>query len=199
MKKLLVAALALTVSVSSFAQFGVVGGLTSTSSTLKGAYADLKSKNINQFHVGILFKIPVGKFFAIQPEILYNVKGAILQNDLSSIDLKTGYLEVPIQLQGGVSLGSVARIYGIVEPFVGYALSNQVTSGNFTIKDEWDNVKNRLEVGVGLGAGVELIKHVQVGLKYFWNFGGIYQNEWSTFKIGETQCGGIALSVAVLL
>ena len=203
MKKFIVIVASLLIAVSAHAQFGVVAGITSSKSNLKEAWADVK--NITQYHVGLTYKLDLG-LLAIQPSILYNMKGTKL--DVASanvgaaeLDYKTGYIEVPVQLQLGLNLG-VARIYGFAEPFIGYAITNSATLGGKDLKADWENVKNRLEYGVGLGAGVELIKHVQVSVKYFWNMGDMYGTNISfagiTQTIGEQKASGIAASVALL-
>jgi len=84
---------------------------------------------------------------------------------------------------------------------VGYAISNSVSGGESkTAQQTWDNVKTRAEYGFSLGAGLELIKHVQVSVKYFWNLGNIYgtQTKLADINIGEGTCNGIAASVAIL-
>ena len=207
MKKLIVIVAALLVAVSAHAQFGVVAGITSSKTDLKSAKEDIN--NISLYHVGLTYKLDLG-LIAVQPSVIYNMKGAkfsALSGETTADDFeyKTGYLEVPVQLQAGMDLG-LARIYGFVEPFVGYALSNQVAFSQGEPKKVWDNVKSKMEYGVGLGAGVELIKHVQVSLKYFWNMGLVYgQGEGSDISIktvatavGERKCNGISASVAVL-
>ena len=203
MKKLIVIVASLLVAVSAHAQLGVVAGITSTKSNLKEAWADVK--NITQYHVGLTYKLDLG-LLAIQPSILYNMKGTkldVASADVAAaeLDYKTGYIEVPVQLQLGLNLG-VARIYGFAEPFIGYAITNSATLGGTDLKANWENVKNRLEYGVGLGAGVELIKHVQVSVKYFWNMGDMYGTNISfagiTKTIGEQKASGIAASVALL-
>ncbi len=203
MKKLIVIVASLLVAVSAHAQLGVVAGITSTKSNLKEAWADVK--NITQYHVGLTYKLDLG-LLAIQPSILYNMKGTkldVASADVAAaeLDYKTGYIEVPVQLQLGLNLG-VARIYGFAEPFIGYAITNSATLGGTDLKANWENVKNRLEYGVGLGAGVELIKHVQVSVKYFWNMGDMYGTNISfagiTQTIGEQKASGIAASVALL-
>ena len=203
MKKFIVIVASLLVAVSAHAQFGVVAGITSTKSNLKEAWADVK--NITQYHVGLTYKLDLG-LLAIQPSILYNMKGTkldVASADVTAaeLDYKTGYIEVPVQLQLGLNLG-VARIYGFAEPFIGYAITNSATLGGTDLKANWENVKNRLEYGVGLGAGVELIKHVQVSVKYFWNMGDMYGTNISfagiTQTIGEQKASGIAASVALL-
>ena len=204
MKKLIVIAASLLIAASAHAQLGVVAGITSSKSNLEEAYADIN--NVNKYHVGITYKLDLG-LIAIQPSILYNMKGARMEGikgleDLTSMDYKTGYLEVPVQVQAGINLG-LARVYGFAEPFVGYALSNEVSSNLWKEPQQtWENVKSRLEYGVGLGVGVELIKHVQVAVKYYWNMGDMYGAELSFagFKntIAEQKASGIAASVALL-
>ena len=202
MKKLLVIVASLLIAVSAHAQFGVIAGITSSSSTIKAAAADIE--NISQYHAGLTYKIGFGNVFAIQPSLIYNMKGtkiADIANTSAELDYKTGYLELPVQLQLGLGIGNAFRVYGFAEPFVGYAISNQVTGGTSkTVEQTWDNVKTRAEYGFSLGAGLELIKHVQVSVKYFWNLGNIYgtQVKLADINIGEGTCNGIAASVAIL-
>ena len=207
MKKILVIVASLLVAVSAHAQLGVVAGITSSKSNLEEAYADIN--NVNQYHVGLTYKLDLG-LIAVQPSLIYNVKGvsmegfkvADIQTHLGERDYKTGYLEIPVQVQAGINLG-LARVYGFVEPFVGYALNNEVNTSLLKEPEQtWQNVKSRLEYGIGLGAGVELIKHVQVAVKYYWNMGDMYGKEIKvanfTSTIGEQKASGIAASVALL-
>lgn len=201
MKRFCIVLAALLVSVSSFAQFGIVGGLTSSSATIRNAVADYK--NINQFHIGVAYKFS-GKagIFAVQPALVYNMKGNRLSSISSvsdlNLDYKTGFIELPVQCQVGVGLASVLRLYGFVEPFVGYAVSNQATFGDISYNN-WDNVMNRFECGVGLGGGLELFRHVQVSVRYFWNFGSIYgKSTVDDFSINENSCRGVMLTGAIL-
>ena len=203
MKKAIIAIAALFVALSANAQIGVVAGLTSSSTNVEAAVADIK--NVNQYHVGITYKIGIGNMLAIQPALIYNMKGTQL-GDIAGLDdvdvnYKTGYLELPVQVQLGFGIGSIARVYGFAEPFVGYAITNKVQGLGDTVKN-WDNVKNRLEYGVGLGAGVELFRHLQVSVKYFWNLGDVYGADITfgdvTKDIATSKCSGIAASVAFL-
>ena len=203
MKKAIIAIAALFVALSANAQIGIVAGLTSSSTNVEAAVADIK--NVNQYHVGITYKIGIGNMLAIQPALIYNMKGTQLGDiaglDDVDVDYKTGYLELPVQVQLGFGIGSIARVYGFAEPFVGYAITNQVQGIGDTIKN-WDNVKNRFEYGVGLGAGVELFRHLQVSVKYFWNLGDVYGADITfgdvTKDIATSKCNGIAASVAIL-
>ena len=204
MKKLIVIVASLLVAVSAHAQLGVVAGITSSKSDLKSAMEDVK--NINLYHVGLTYKLDLG-LLAIQPSILYNMKGSKFdmlskETTLDNFEYKTGYLEIPVQVQAGLDLG-LARVYGFLEPFVGYAVSNSIAFSQGQPKQTWDNIKSKMEYGVGLGAGVELIKHVQVSVRYFWNMGLVYNGK--NINIGDVaspiagqKCNGISASVALL-
>ena len=204
MKKLIVIVASLLVAVSAHAQLGVVAGITSSKSDLKSAKEDVK--NISLYHVGLTYKMDLG-LLAIQPSILYNMKGSKFdmlskETTLDNFEYKTGYLEIPVQVQAGLDLG-LARVYGFLEPFVGYAVSNSIAFSQGQPKQTWDNIKSKMEYGVGLGAGVELIKHVQVSVRYFWNMGLVYNGK--NINIGDVaspiagqKCNGISASVALL-
>jgi hypothetical protein len=88
-----------------------------------------------------------------------------------------------------------------VEPFVGYQITNnaQYTNGS-KIDVKWDEVKNKLEWGVGVGAGVELIQHVQVAVRYFWNLGDASNATIATAydAVRNQKASGIMASVALL-
>lgn len=202
MKKLIVIVASLLIAASAHAQLGVVAGITSSKATIDAALSDVQ--NITQYHVGLTYKIDLG-IIAIQPSLIYNVKGAKIAEfkavgDISSFDYKNGYLELPVQIQAGLNLG-VARIYAIAEPFIGYAITNSTQSSNGNKIDvKWNEVKNKLEYGVGVGAGIELIKHVQVSARYFWNLGNVESVAWAsvTDAVSNKAANGIVASVAIL-
>ena len=211
MKKLIIALVAAFIAVSANAQVGIIAGLTSSSTNFDSAVADVQ--NVNQYHAGIAYKIGIGNLFTIQPAIIYNMKGTRLGDvgkvsDLN-VDYKTGYLEVPVQLQVGFGLGPIARVFAFAEPFVGYAITNSVDTeydgplAFGSTKGEtqtWENVKNRFEYGVGLGVGAEVLKHIQVSVKYFWNMGEVYGKDINLPNISQTisehKANGVAASVA---
>ena len=214
MKKFIIAIAALFVAATASAQIGISAGLTSSSTTLDGAYSDVVSGAVNQYHVGLTYKIGIGNLLAIQPSILYNVKGSNFNiEDITSttMNFKTGFVEVPVELQLGFGIGTIARIYVLGEPYVGYAITNEVTTSSAIAaaansQKTWDNVKNRLEYGVGIGAGVELFRHLQVSVKYFWTLSDLYGLKDATLdnvmnSLGNIQlnnANGVAATVTVL-
>lgn len=224
MKKLVIAIATILLAVNASAQVGIIAGVTSSETDYKAAWAN--ANDINLFHVGATLKLPLPLGFAVQPSILYNMKGSSIgsvANDNGTdteftVDTKTGFLEVPVQVQWGIGIAGVVRPYVFVEPFVGYAITNETSTdlkvstwtGDKT-EENWDNVKNRLEYGFGVGAGVELIKHLQVSVRYFWNMGTLYDDEGSNIfqnikqtvntaatTAEEQKCNGVMASIAFL-
>ena len=198
MKKLLVIVASLLVAVSAHAQFGVIAGVTSAHNNFSDAVKD--AGNVTQYHAGITYKFDLG-LFAIQPSLIYNVKGSKLANfdGFGTMEYKNGYLELPVQLQVGLNLG-IARIYGIAEPFIGYAITNSTSITTGSVDFKWEEVPNKLEYGVGVGAGIELIKHVQISARYFWNLGQAKNANWNDMKqaVSNQRASGIIASVALL-
>ncbi|MBR4756040.1 MAG: PorT family protein [Bacteroidales bacterium] len=153
---------------------GIVGGVTSSSTKLK----EVTTKSISKYHIGVVGEFPLGAGFAIQPELIYQMKGMALNNmgestvndAAKSLETKFGYIELPVQIQWGPDLVAF-RPYGFIEPFAGYqisAKSDEVT----TVGDELE----KIEYGMSLGAGID-ISHFQVSAKYFWNFGNVYRGD----------------------
>ena len=210
MKKLIVFVASLLIAVSAHAQLGVIAGITSAQTKFDNVDAAIaEAQNATQYHVGLTFKLGLGNLLAIQPSVIYNVKGSKVSmvKDVADFDFKSGYLEVPVQLQVGFGLGDLARVYAIAEPFVGMAITETTVNG--LLKDqqiEWDDFADKLEYGFGLGAGVELIKHVQVAVRYFWNMGAA-QNaniDWNNVAgdlkdiATNKKANGVMASVALL-
>lgn len=152
---------------------GLMGGVTSSEAKIK----DVDTKSVSLYHIGFTAELPLGGGFAIQPSVLYQVKGASADNiggmsvsDLgNSFETKVGYLEVPVQIQWGPDL-VLFRPYAFAEPFVGYRISSSNKEAAKAFKDELKKV----EYGLGLGAGVDVWR-LQLSVKYFWNFGKIYE------------------------
>ena len=206
MKKLIVIVASLLVAVSAHAQLGVIAGITSAQTKFENVDAALiEAQNATQYHVGVAYKLGLGNLIAIQPAIIYNVKGSKVSavGSLADFDFKSGYLEIPVQLQVGVGLGDLARVYAIAEPFVGMAITETTIKGLATDqKIEWDDFSDKIEYGIGIGAGVELIKHVQVAARYFWNMGGAKDAKINVSDVKDIvtnkKANGVMASVVLL-
>lgn len=147
---------------------GVLGGFTSSSTKA----SDISTESVSLYHAGLAAKVSLPYNLAIQPQLVYQVKGTAVDGSVD-FSMKTGYVEVPVQLQWGPDL-LICRPYVLAEPFVGYAVNVKsvasVAGVEKIVKDFKDLNLNRFEYGLGVGAGVEFWR-LQLAVKYFWNFG----------------------------
>ena len=192
-----VAAASLLMAARAHAQFGIVGGITSSTTEMTTA-EDVKSMSL--YHAGLTYKFSLGAGFAIQPSVLYQVKGANLGelNTASSEDfkVKSGYVELPVGLQWGPDL-MVFRPFVMAEPFIGY----QVTSsdrGADSIEGWTEQAKNKFEYGYAVGGGLELAGNIQLSVQWFNNMGSLVNSSSSDFSDKVKNFKGIKFSVAIL-
>lgn len=199
MKKIIVALAAMLIALGANAQhFGIIGGLTTSNLKLQDAAKEYK--NINQFHVGVAYNQPLILGLAIQPALEYKVKGAKLAeiSGVSDIDLKSGFVEIPVQVQWGFDL-AVARPYVFVEPFIGYAVTNKIDLKASGLSTSIDDFKQSFEYGIGLGAGVDIFKRIQVSARWYWDMGKISGFDGSSVisTVKNTQASGLEVSAAI--
>ena len=193
MKKILtIMAVALASMGIAHAQLGVIGGFTSSKTSLDSEDLIANAKNVSLYHVGAAYRVNCGGGIVVQPALTYQVKGAALNeivtsSNLGSLETKTGFLEFSTGLQLGLDL-LVFRPFVLFEPFVGYALTGSETLSVATPADETrismedinkslNDAKNRLEYGFGVGGGVELMNHLQITVQWFMNLGQLYNDD----------------------
>ena len=208
MKRLLTVLVAAALSASAFAQVGIVAGVTSTATDIQSAV--VQASDITQYHIGLMYRLRLGPL-GIQPGLVYNIKGLRLSeinniNDLKA-NFKTGYFELPVQVQAGINLSGF-RPYVFAEPFLGYAVTNDsdISSSVQEPKKssgDWNNLRDRLEYGVGFGGGIDLFNTIQISLRYFWNMGPLYDEDHlnASLKsiaatVSQQKCSGIMASIA---
>ena len=199
MKKILTLLVAvLATATVAHAQFGIIGGWTTAQLNTK----DLKEnfKGLDNFHAGIAYhaKLPLG--FALQPELTYERKGATLQPSegvyVGVSSSKSHSVELGLGVQWGIDL-LVARPFVVAVPFVGYRFANQeqVSAGSFQVDIDaltkaLNDAKNNLEYGIALGAGVDIVRHVQLSVKWYKNLGPLF-NEGKLNDVGKTVTAAI--------
>ena len=184
--------------------FGVLGGASFSSAKPE----DWKMTNLVQYHAGITCCINLPLGFAVQPEVLYHVKGSnVPLGESSKLDYAAGYVEIPVSLQWGPDL-LVMRPYFELVPFVGYAVNNRYRQDDLSAKNDWAGLQ-RWEYGLGLGAGVE-VWHFQISARYNWNFGSMFDAKQEITDVDafvnkmkggisdKTNFGGVTLTLAVL-
>lgn len=205
MKKLLALVAVLFASATlAHAQFGIVAGLNLSNTNFATDNVWENAKTVTLFHVGAAYKINMGMGFAIQPALTYEMKGASIQDSenfaawTGSLESKSGFLELGVGLQWGPDL-FIGRPFVMVQPYLGYMIApkGERSSGDVLglvlssdkLNSQLSDAKNKLEYGFSIGAGIELIKHLQLSVQYFMNLGKLYTEDkidgndiWNTVK-----------------
>lgn len=201
MKRLIIftVAIAMFIGLNANAQglsYGIMAGFTSSSSNVK----NFKTNSVSLYQAGFAMRIPIAAGFVIQPGLVYQVKGVSLDKTsdlgflptLKSMDTKVGFIEIPVQLQWGPDLMAF-RPYVFAEPFIGMGINTDNSTTTLALvktyeKDFKQAAINRLEYGLGLGAGVEVWK-LQLSVRYFWNFGSLYEDSGKITDVAQTVKG----------
>lgn len=182
-KRLIIAVavvLMMMAAIPSMAQvkFGVKGGLNVTKMSVS---SDVYSAdNNNGFFIGptVKFTLPIVGL-GIDAAALYDQrKGSLVSRNDKSEDVKFKSINVPVNLRWNIGLGSLAGIYLAAGPQFGFAL------GDFS--DAWDSnfyKKENMNVSINLGAGLSLLKHLELGFTY-----NIQTKD--TYSITENYAGG---------
>ena len=142
-------------------KFGVKGGLNVTKMSVSSEV--YSADNNNGFFIGptVKFTLPIVGL-GIDAAALYDErKGSLVRFDNKSEDVKFKSINVPVNLRWNIGLGSLAGIYLAAGPQFGFAL------GDFG--DAWDSSfykKENMNVSVNLGAGLSLLKHLELGFTY---------------------------------
>lgn len=133
-------------------KFGVKGGLNLSSIDVDGGIANFDGGNRTGFFIG-----PMAEFTL--PVVGLGVDGALMFSQKGGDSYKENGLEIPVNLKYSIGLGSLASVFLAAGPSFFFNFSDDKIEGL-----EID--KKDAQVALNLGAGVKLIKHLQVGVNY---------------------------------
>lgn len=177
MKKLILG-FAISASYLAFAQektarspltFGAKAGLNISSLSKESGVDNQKSKV--GFNVGGFVNIPLSSKFSLQPEVLFSQYGdkydRTIDNKKYSFSRNLNYIAVPVMFQ----YNALPNLYLEAGPEFGVALNGNVKSKNGTpdniVTREADNTSlNRLNIGLGIGAGYYFTPNFGVTARY---------------------------------
>lgn len=127
-------------------KFGVKGGLNMTKLDAEG----LKSDNSTGFFIG-----PMAEFTL--PIVGLGIDGAVMFSQRGKDEFKQQGLEIPVNLKFSFGLGSMLGAYVAAGPDFFYNFKD--------LKVEGGEAK-KAQVALNLGAGVKLLRKLQVGVNY---------------------------------
>lgn len=172
--------------------FGIKGGVNISS------LRNVNAKDFIGYQAGLLYQVDLPLWFSVQPELMFHVKGARINETDNSFGL--GYLEVPVHIQWGPRFndGNI-RVFAQGSPYIGYAISKDMkdAEGN---QYSWKNL-NRFEYGVAAGIGIQLWRF-QITGQYNWSLGNLANMDLAeqAFKdiLNESNFSGYTISLAIV-
>ena len=131
-------------------KFGVKGGLNFSELDLSAKSIGEIKDNSTGFFIG-----PMAEFTL--PIVGLGIDGAVMFSQRGKDEFKQQGLEIPVNLKYTIGLGSMLGIYIAAGP-----------DFFFNFKDvDWENVDaKKTQVALNLGAGVKLLRKLQVGINY---------------------------------
>jgi len=151
-----------------------------------------QTENFTGYQVGPILEISGLPLLDVDAALLYSRQGIIINGVtslVSSSSSKVNYeekvhtLDIPVNLKFKFSLADQAGVYLSAGPYVSFKLDSQVTLDQ--IKQDQEN-KN-FGVGLNFGAGVMLLKHLQVGVNYQMGLNDDYNNFSLLTDLKDTQ------------
>lgn len=151
-------------------KFGVKGGYNITSMSIKGgtqAVADNLKDNKNGWYIGPTVKVSLLAGLGVDGAIFYDQRETDLGSGQAEETIKQQSIFVPINLRYNIGLGGLAGIYGAVGPQFGF----NVGDADFSLKNAVSQVEDKFQLkkatfGINVGAGVYLLKRLEVGFVY---------------------------------
>ena len=157
---LLILALVAWMAVPAQAQFkwGIKGGANISSIHFTNLPENFSTENLTGFHIGPTIELMaplVGLGF--DASILYSQTGM----EIGTQTVKSDYLNIPVNLKWKIGIPAV-KVFAAAGPYVGFRLGG----GKL-----WDVLSDQIEsksfsAGLNIGAGVELIQHLQISATY---------------------------------
>ena len=156
----LMAAMLVAIPAKAGVNFGIKGGYNITNFSLSNLSDNVAKDNQQGFFIGPSLKIgipvlPIG----FEVAALYDQRDA--KADGTTISQKS--INIPVSVRYELGLGDMAGIYFAVGPQFGFNIGDKTfsfknVSNDYKLKDS--------NLSLNLGAGVRLIKHVEIGFNY---------------------------------
>ena len=158
-----------------FAQLGIKAGVNMATEIRSLKQEDIEAgfspENLNGFHIGLVYQSTFAETrWSTEIGALLSQKGSFFS--YKEIDIMTAYnelnyAEVPINIRYTLSLGALG-IYGSAGVYAGYLFEGKTVNET---KEEilymkFSELVDKLDYGYSLGAGVELLDKIQLGVTW---------------------------------
>ena len=132
-------------------KFGVKGGMDFTKLDTNVKTLDAVAESSTGFFIGPMAEVTL-------PVVGLGVDGAVMFAQRGKDELKQQGIEIPVNLKYTIGLGSVLGVYLAAGP--DFFFNFKDVDGNE------DLIKEKSQVSINLGAGLKLLRKLQIGLTY---------------------------------
>lgn len=153
MKKIILLSLLAMMTMAATAQLMIRGGVNYSDINIDNSTMSEVFDRKPGFHVGLNGNLPIGNILNLRPALLYNIKGAEVDNGGTMETMNLHYLELPVNL--GIKLGPLVVEAG---PYYGYLLN--ADTGIFN-QDSFE----KQDWGANFGAVLQL-RDLGIGANY---------------------------------
>lgn len=141
-------------------KWGVKGGLNLAKASFSGS--DLKTDNFTGFFIGPMAEVTIPVVgLGVDGALLFSQRGVKVSDGEFDETIRENGLDIPINLKYTFGLGSMLGVYVAAGPDFYFNFS-----GDKKYEDKSRLNKKNAQVGINIGAGVKLLKHLQVGANY---------------------------------
>lgn len=144
----------------------------------------------NGFYIQAGYGLNVGKHLGIVPGVEYEV----VTNEEDGVKTPEQYLNIPVKVTYGFSLGNIVELGAFVAPELSLGLASKAKADDKSVSLYGeDGIIKRGDFRVGLGVYCDLIEKVRVNLNY--NFGVVNRSKADGTTLRRN---GVQLGVAYL-
>ena len=198
MKKitLMIAALIITGSMFGQISFGPKIGLnvSKLSTDMAGNVSALKESSKTGFQLGAFVRI--GTKFYVQPELLYSVRGGILEvagdavNPAVTADYKMGTMDIPVLVGTKVFSLPMVNVRVFAGPIASFIISKDLTISNLVPDDNQIKLKDAIW-SAAIGAGVDVMMFT-LDIRYEFGLNNI-SNDSETYSSMKSNTFNVSL------
>jgi hypothetical protein len=165
---------------------GIKGGYNVSSVSFDGT-AETETERLHGFHLGIYVESYIGKYLAVQPEILYSQQGYKIIDEDGTFTQKLDYLNVPLMLK----LYPIKSFFLEAGPQVGFSISHKETydSGRLFGDTSRELEPNNFDLGINLGAGFKSDAGLTLAARYHIGQNDIYDENKPKNRVWQISIG----------
>lgn len=163
---------------------GIKGGYNISSVSFDG---NSETEKLHGYHIGIYGESYIGKYFAIQPEILYSKQGYKIIDNSGTYTQKLDYLNFPVMLK----LYPVKSFFLEAGPQIGFSISHKETfdSGFILYDTSKEFEPSNFDWGINLGTGFKSDAGVSLGVRYHIGQSDIYNEDKPKNRVWQIYLG----------